>query len=255
MKRMQGVTGAMILVACAAAHAQVQPRMADAVQPRSADAVRSRAADVPSRTADPIQPRVAPAVVQREATPVADTAVAAEARTWQWQRVGDTAVAGEGVAHGMRLANIRCAGVACRAFEDSAGGWVIRAEGGFPGAAGAALQVLLVNAATRQPQVPERARGVFSDGRFWDQVETWRLPAGTYGVFYNDRARDQVLASIVFDVARSPVAAASGDRRGTGGKQAADTAAGRRAAQEAALKLQRCLAMAASNPDVVCVRE
>jgi hypothetical protein len=229
----------LFLLVCAAAAAQIQPRMADAVQPRHAEPVRPRSPEVVARPAEPVSPR--PTDTR------ADTAVVGAVRDWRWQSLADTTL-GDGVGRGTRLANIRCAGVACQVFADSAGGWVIRAEGGFPRSAGQRLQVLLINAATQKPEVPERGRGVFSDGRFWDQVDTWQLPAGRYAVFYNDTASDRMLAAVRFDLERQAVASADGGRpAGQVGQ------AGQAAFQ--ARELQRCLAMAATNPDIVCERK
>lgn len=242
----------------------IAPRQAEAVQPRQAEALPSRAEAVQARQAEAVQPRQAEAVQPRHADPVSpppimpirapaaarDTAVQGRPGNWQWQDLGHSSVAGDGVARGSQLKNVRCAGVACRMFADSAGAWVIRAEGGFPQVAGNTLEVLLMNLQTRRAQVDSRARGVFSDGSFWDQLDTWQLPAGSYALFYKRNQPEQVLATITFDVEKheraSTVAAPTG---------AANGAAERQRLREAALRNQRCLTMAATNPDVTCVSQ
>lgn len=242
----------------------IAPRQAEAVQPRQAEAVPSRAEAVQPRQAEAVQPRQAEAVQPRHADPVSppptmptrapaaarDTAVQGRPDNWQWQNLGHSGVAGDGVARGSQLKNVRCAGVACRMFADSAGAWVIRAEGGFPQAAGSTLEVLLMNLQTRRAQVDSRARGVFSDGSFWDQLDTWQLPAGSYALFYKRNQPEQVLATITFDVEKHERAPTSAAPTGSAGG-----AAERQRLREAAISNQRCLAMAASNPDVTCVSQ
>lgn len=223
----------------------IVPRNADAVRPRQSEAVQSRAAEaVPSRQASTVQPRVAPMV--------RDTAVVGSStKAWQWMEVDDTGIAGDGVARGSQVKNLRCAGVACRVYQDTAGAWTIRAEGGFPQASGQTLDVLVMSRQTQDQDGDSRGRGVFSDGRFWDQFDTGRLPAGSYVVFYHWKEKDQVLAAIAFDLLRHETSAgASSNRRRV---DPADDAAARQKALKVARENQRCLAMAATNPDVRCV--
>lgn len=227
-----------------AAAQDIVPRNADAVRPRQSEAVQSRAAEaVPSRQASTVQPR--------EASMVRDTAVVGTStKAWQWMQVGDTGIAGDGVARGSQVRNLRCAGVACRVYEDSAGAWTIRAEGGFPLASGQTLDVLVMSTQTKEQEGDSRSRGVFSDGRFWDQFDTWRLPAGGYVVFYHWKEKDRVLAAMAFDLVRH----ATGDSTAAGHRRV-DPAndAARQKALKTARENQRCLAMAATNPDVRCV--
>lgn len=167
---------------------------------------------------------------------------------WPWQNLGHSDVAGDGVAHGTPLKNVRCAGVTCRLFEDSAG--AIRAEGAFPQVAGVTLEALLMNSQTRRAQVDSRARGVFSDGSFWDQLDTWQPPAGSYTLFYKRNQPEQVPAAVTFDVEKHRRATTGTAPTGTAGSTAE-----RQQLREAALRNQRCLAMAAANPDVTCVSQ
>lgn len=229
------VAQSMLLAAVAAgASAQgIVSRPAEAVQPRHAPAV---------------QPREASAVQPRLSAPLSSTAVEGRPADWRWTSAGDTGIAGEGVARGSQLKNVRCAGVACRVFEDSAGAWTVRAEGGFPAAQGRTLEVLVMDTQTRQQQGASRMRGVFSDGSFWDQLDTARLPPGSYAVFYRWAERDQVLAAMTFDVLRHTAPAA-----GTSSGTPAGDAHARQRARDTALQNQRCLAMAATNPDIRCV--
>lgn len=258
---------ALLLTAIAAtAGAQdIAPRNADTIQARQAETIQPR--QVQPRAADPVQPRYAPSIQSRPAetmrsyeaptvqprpTPtVQDTAVKGTSpNAWQWMRAGDTGIAGDGVARGSQLKNVRCAGVTCRVYQDTAGAWTIRAEGGFPEATGRTLEVILMNTQTQGQEGNSRTRGIFSDGSFWDQLDSGRLPAGSYAVFYRLPEQDQVLAALTFDVLKHETsAAASGNQRGT---TANDPYASQRA-QDAARQNQRCLAMAATNPDVRCV--
>lgn len=183
---------------------------------------------------------------------VQDTAVVGTSiKVWQWMQVADTGIAGDGVARGSQVKSLRCAGVACRVYQDTAGAWTIRAEGGFPQASGQTLDVLVMSRQTQGQEGDNRSRGVFSDGRFWDQFDTWRLPAGSYVVFYHWKERDQVLAAMAFDLVRHETSA-----NANAGQRQVDPA-GAAAARQKALKVarenQRCLAMAATNPDVRCV--
>lgn len=225
----------------------IAPRNADPVQPRQADPVLPRSASErpPPVSAPPIS---APAVTPRSATPVNSTAVqGTNPKAWRWQSLGDTEVAGDGVARGSQLRDIRCAGLACRVYQDSAGAWTIRAEGGFPEMAGRTFNVMLMNSQTQRLQTDSRQRGVFSDGNFWDQIDTWRLPAGSYAVFYHWPEQDKVFAAIAFDVRQAP--ARPSNSGGTGG---AAPLGKNQQAINAAQQNQRCLAMAATNPDIRC---
>jgi hypothetical protein len=228
---------------CAAAQADgVTPRYSDAAQPRQAEAVLPR-------NAPPVQPRQAAAVELRHAPAVQGTAVQGNSSEWRWQNAGDSAVAGDGVARGSQLKEVQCAGVTCRIVESTAGAWEIRAEGGFPEASGRTLDVLVVDAQTRKPATGARNRGVFSDGRFWDQLDTYRLPPGKYAVFYKWHDKNKVLAAITFDVLNHEVAA----RGKTHSGHAGNDANARQRAKDIALQNQRCLAMAAGNSDIRCV--
>jgi len=243
-------------LAGAAGAQAVAPRHAEAVQPRQAEATPSRAEAVQARHAESVRPRhaeaapSAPVAATRAPAAARDTAVQGQPGNWQWQNLGHSDVAGDGVARGTQLKNVRCAGVACRLFEDSAGAWVIRAEGAFPQVAGVTLEALLMNLQTRRAQVDSRARGVFSDGSFWDQLDTWQLPAGSYALFYKRNQPEQVLAAVTFDVEKHQRATTDTAPTGTTG-----SAAERQRLREAALRNQRCLAMAATNPDVTCVSQ
>lgn len=252
--------------ASAASAQGIEPRNAGAVQPRQAEPVSPR--QVQSRPAEAVVSRPAPVlqvpasaaalpaaapvepVAPRRAPTVASTAVrGGSPKAWHWQAVGDTGVAGDGVARGSQLSDIRCAGVSCRAYQDSAGAWNIRAEGGFPEMAGRAFEVLLMNTRTERAQADGRARGVFANGGFWDQIDTARLPAGSYAVFYHWAEKDRVLAAITFDVrhqastGEATAGQTAGSKPGGGGKLSQI---------ETAQQNQRCLAMAATNPDIRC---
>lgn len=235
------IPGTALALLAGIANAQgITARNADAVQPRNAGTIQPRAATaVPvASQADAVSPRYAPMV--------ASTAVQGQRPSaWRWQTLGNTEVAGEGVARGSQLTDIRCAGLACRAYQDSAGAWVIRAEGGFPEAAGRTLEVRLMNTRTRQPQADSRNRGIFSDGSFRDQIDTDRLPPGSYAVFYLWNEKDHVFASVTFDVLRH-AGTSTGERSGTG-----MTSDNRRALRETALQNQRCLTLAI-NSDIRC---
>lgn len=241
------------IVASADGAAQgVTPRNADAVRPRQAEAVQPRFTDTPPTAGSGVSPDQVPAVRSRTAPMTRNTAVAGGSpKAWTWMQVGDTGIAGDGVARGAQMRNLRCAGVTCRVYQDTAGAWTVRAEGGFPHASGQTLEVLVMDTRSQQQQGSSRNRGVFSDGNFWDQLDTGRLADGSYAVFYLWKEKDLVLAAMTFDVLRheaggSPVA---GQRQRT----PADDARARQQAQDAARANQRCLAMAATNPDVRCV--
>ena len=183
---------------------------------------------------------------------VRDTAVAGTSpKAWQWMQAGNTGIAGDGVARGSQLKNLRCACVICHVYQDSAGAWTVRAEGGFPQANGRTLEVLVMNTQSQAQEGNSRNRGIFADGSFWDQLDSGRLPAGSYAVFYHWKEKDQVLAAMTFDVLRHDTGGS-----GTAGKQRANPAGDPYAsqrAQDVARQNQRCLAMAATNPDVRCV--
>lgn len=243
------------IVASAAVGAQgIAPRTADAVRPRQAETIQPR-------FAEPTQPRAidssaspdqAPAVRPRTAPIARNTAVAGSSpKAWEWMQADDTGIAGDGVARGSQMKNLRCAGVACRVYQDTAGAWTVRAEGGFPQAGGQSLEVLVMDTRSQQQQGTGRNRGVFSDGSFWDQLDTGRLPAGSYAVFYLWKEKDLVLAAMTFDFLRHETGSGStADRQH---RTPADDARARQKAQDAARANQRCLAMAATNPDVRCV--
>ncbi len=241
-------SGLGALVSTGQTHA-VTPRYSEAVQPRHAEAVQPRHVEAtPPRQDSAPPPRHADAVQPRYTPPAQDTAVVGQPNQWRWQEVGHTGIAGPGVARGSQLKNIRCAGVACRVYEDTAGAWTIRAEGGFPDAQGRTLEVLVMDTRTGKPVADSRYRGVFSDGNFWDQLTTWELPVGSYAVFYHWGEQDQVLAAVTFDALKHASAS-------TSGKTSKTSARPSRSAVEAALQNQRCLAMQASNPDVRCVQQ
>jgi len=230
----------------------IQPYQAPAIQPYRADTVKPTYTP-PNRTrpAETLPSYEAPAVQPRPTPTVQDTAVKGTSpKAWQWMRAGDTGIAGDGVARGSQLKNVRCAGVTCRVYQDTAGAWTVRAEGGFPETSGRTLEVLVMNTQTQGQEGNSRTRGIFSDGSFWDQLDSGRLPAGSYAVFYRLPEQDQVLAALTFDVLRHETsAAAGGNQRGSA---ANDPYASQRT-QDAARQNQRCLAMAATNPDVRCV--
>lgn len=237
--------------------AAVSPASAQSVEPRFAEPVQDRSSAVQPREAPPVEARQAPAVQPRPAAPavtvhaapsVRDTSVRGLAPAdWPKQRLADTGVAGPGVARGLQLRNIECAGVTCRVFEDSAGDWVIAVEGGFPGAPLSTLEAVTMNLGERS-RVESRTKGVFSDGAFRDSVSTWKLAPGAYAVAYGP-ASGEVYAAVRFDVVRhaAPPAPARGVKPGAGGGTAAADAAAR------ARRTQACLAQAAANPDVICV--
>lgn len=232
----------------------ITPRNADAVRPRQAETIQPRFAEpAQQRAADSVtSPDQAPAVRPRTAPMARNTAVAGSSpKAWGWMQAGDTDIAGDGVARGSQLKNLRCAGVACRVYQDTAGAWTVRAEGGFPQAGGLTLEVLVMDTGSQQQHSAGRNRGVFSDGRFWDQLDTGRLPAGSYAVFYLWKEKDQVLAAMTFDFLRHETASGSAADRQQ--HAPADDARARQNAQDAARANQRCLAMAATNPDVRCV--
>lgn len=219
----------------------IQPRNAETVQPRNAETIQPRnAATIQSRTADAVQPYRAPAATS---TAVQGQSVSA----WKWQKLANTGVAGGGLGRGTELSNIRCAGLSCSAYQDTGGGWVIRGEGGFPEIPGTMLDVRLMNLGTKKAQADTRRRGVFSDGSFWDLVDTYRLPAGSYAVFYVLGKNEQPFAAITFDLKRH---ADGGSSRPAAAKNAAG------ANQDLGNQWQKnalCLGAAAMNPDVRCV--
>lgn len=224
----------------------ITPRNADAVQPRFAEPVRQRAAG------DAAAPDRSPAVTPRPAPMAGNTAVAgASPKAWQWTEAGDTGIAGDGVARGSQMKNLRCAGVACRVYQDTAGAWAVRAEGGFPQAGGRTLEVLVMDTRSQAQQGDSRNRGIFSDGSFWDQLDTGRLPVGSYAVFYLLKEKDLVLAAMTFDILRHETAGGTPANRPQ--RDPTDEARARQKAQNIARENQRCLAMAATNPDVRCV--
>lgn len=241
------VSAMATLSASSASAQEVAPRAAAAVQPRFSPPVQPRHAPPPAERAPDA---AAPTGASTPATARSDAPT--DARRGRWQALGDTEVAGDGVAKGSQLRNIRCAGLACRVFQDSAGAWTLRAEAALPELAGQTLAVLLIDNASRQPLGEMRERGVFSDGRFWDQVDTWKLPAGSYTVAYRAQAPNRILAAVSFEVRRAPTV----DGGATGG--AGEGAAGgvedarRQRLIEAARQRQRCLALAATNPDLRC---
>jgi hypothetical protein len=231
----------------------IQPFKAESVQPRNADAVQPRNADtVQPRNANAVQPRNAEAVKPRSAATVTNTAVqGGRVSEWNWQKIGNTGVANGGLGRGAQLTNIRCAGLACSAYQETSGGWVIRGEGGFPEMSSSMLDIRLMNLGTKRAQTDTRHRGVFSDGSFWDIISTYDLPAGSYAVFYVDGRKDKPFAAITFDVQRHAVAAGSGSKQDGAAK---NTATG--ANQELINQHQRnalCLGAAAMNPDIRCV--
>jgi hypothetical protein len=232
----------------------VKPYKAEAVKPYRADTIQPRNADaVQPRNAETIQPRNAGTVQPYRAPAIASTAVqGARVSEWNWQKIANTGVANGGLGRGAHLVNIRCAGLACSAYQETGGGWAIRGEGGFPEISGSMLDVRLMNLGTKRAQADARRRGVFSDGSFWDIVSTYQLPAGSYAVFYVDAARDKPFAAVTFDVQRhAAVADAAAKQQGAA---AAGNAGG--ANQNLINQYQRnalCLGAAAMNPDVRCV--
>jgi len=147
-----------------------------------------------------------------------------------------------------QVTDIRCAGLMCKFFESTGGGWVIQGEGGFPDVGGKSLDVQLFNLHTRKLQVDARFRGVFSNGRFWDSIETYDLPAANYAVFYKVAGEERVVAAMLFNVRRSAAAAApAGQGKGKAAIPSANAELIQRARRNAL-----CLG-AAMNPDVRCV--
>lgn len=246
------VTALAALVHLGGAAAQdIQPRYAESVKPYYAEPVKPRNAEpVRPRYAEPVQPRGAQDVQPYEAPRAANTAVrGSRVSEWHWQKLDNSGL-GAGLGRNTQLTDIRCAGLACRLEQSSGGGWTIKGEGGFPDVAASWLDIRLINLATRQAQVEPRRRGVFSDGNFWDIVDTYKLPAGDYAVFYEVSGQSRVVAAILFTMRRD-AQAEKAERTGR-----ANAPSGAPANAQAIQKAQQnalCLGAAAMNPDVRCV--
>lgn len=197
-----------------------------------------------------VQPRFSPPVEDRSGrvTPPERGTPAPAARTRPstraLQELGDTEVVRGGVAPGLQLRNVRCKGVVCRTFEDTAGDLVIAVEGSFPGTPGSTMAALTIDMKTGN-NVESRTKGVFSDGRFRDSISTYKLAPGTYGVAYAPLGVDEFYAGVQFDVVRHRTAA-SGRAGGDAGMRPDTTEA-----IEAARRMQNCRALA-TNDNLTC---
>lgn len=225
------------LVPLAEASAQdIQPRYAEPVRPRYAE---------------PVQPRAAQEARPYEAPRAQGTAVqGSRVSEWNWQKLGNSGM-GAGLGRNTQLTDIRCAGLACRLEQSTAGGWTIMGDGGFPNEAGTWLDIRLINLATRQSQVEPRRRGVFTDGKFWDVIDTYKLPAGDYAVFYEVPGQNRVLAAMMFTMRRD--AQAERAERAERANRPAGTPPANAEAIQRARQNALCLGAAAMNPDVRCV--
>jgi hypothetical protein len=216
----------------------VQPRYAEAVQPRYAPAVQPR-------HDEPIQPTPtsAPGGDQRQASARLPGLPAA----WRWQVLGDSPVVRGGVGRGMQLRQVACAGSQCRMFENTAGDMVVRAEAVFrPVPAGRTLQAQVYDQRMR-PVGASWQKGVFADGKFWDDLSTYKLPAGDYQVRYTLPHSDAIFAAVKFRVARA--APARTDTRADG---AAAPGPARQGAIEAARRNQNCWSTTVYSSDWTC---
>lgn len=222
----------------------IQPRYAEPVKPRYAEPVRPRHAESqPGRGAQDVSPYEAP---RARSTAVQGSRVS----EWNWQRLDNSGM-GAGLGRNTQLTDIRCAGLACRLEQSTGGGWTIMGDGGFPDVAGTWLDIRLVNLATRQSQVEPRRRGVFTDGKFWDVIDTYKLPAGDYAVFYEVPGQNRVLAAMMFTMRRDAQAERA-EQAGRANRPPAAPGANAQAIQKAQQNAL-CLGAAAMNPDVRCV--
>jgi hypothetical protein len=137
--------------------------------------------------------------------------------------------------------------VQCSMFENTAGDMVVRAETVFrPVPAGSTLQVQLYDQ-RMQPVGPARPRGVLSNGKFWDDLSTYKLAAGDYQVRYTLPGSNAAYAAVRFSVARAAEPAA--DRR-TGGS--AVNSAARQEAIDAARRNQNCWSKTVYSSEWTC---